>query len=239
MYRKTCLISAAILFSTVADAAPVGERGLHPGLTGGYVGGTEKGYETPVGAIGRYSQRLEPEGGAFGLVAGYDRVLGGRFIAGLEVDAEYRDMDEASVQYLNGVPTSVPNNGYVDPTEFEAEWAFSVRPRAGMLFNEMRTLVYATGGLAIADVERSYGCVGDCGFAPGEPTKVTQDNWELGWTVGAGVEHDFGPVAARVEYRYTDYGDTNVNLSALYSPITRENQSFDESGVRAALLWRF
>ena len=239
MTRKICLLSAAILFSGAVGAAPVGERGLHLGLTGGYISATEEGYETPLGEMGRYSQRLEPEGGAVGLVAGFDRVLGERFLAGLEVDAEYRDMDEASVQYLNGVPTSVANNGYVDPTEFEADWAFTVRPRIGMLFNEMRTRVYTTAGLAIADVGRSYGCVGDCGFAPGEPTKVTQDNWELGWTVGAGVEHDLGPIAARVEYRYTDYGDTNVNLSALYSPISRENQSYHESGVRAALLWRF
>ena len=239
MYRKTLLISATILFSGVVDAAAVGKRGLHLGVTGGYVSGTEEGYETPLGPNRRYSQRLEPEGGAFGLVAGYDRLLGNQFLAGLEVDAEYRDMDEASVQYLNGVPTSVANNGYADPTDFEADWAFTVRPRAGMLFNGMRTLVYATGGLAIADVQRRYGCEGDCGFAPGEPTRVTQDNWELGWTVGAGVEHDFGPVAARLEYRYTDYGDTNVDLSALYSPLSRENQSFDESAVRAAVIWRF
>ena len=76
----------------------------------------------------------------------------------------------------------------------------SVRARVGVDLNPV--LVYGTGGLAVGRAEMNDG--------------VSEDKRTLtGWTAGAGAEAFVtNNVTARVEYRYTDYGSKNFNLSS-------------------------
>ncbi|MGY5810715.1 outer membrane protein [Rhizobium sp. LEGMi198b] len=72
----------------------------------------------------------------------------------------------------------------------------SVRARLGYAFD--RALIYATGGW-----EATRGFV-DTGS---KDTKTFN-----GWTVGAGVDYAFtNRVFGRLEYRYTDFGDKDIN----------------------------
>ena len=76
----------------------------------------------------------------------------------------------------------------------------SVRARVGVDLNPV--LVYGTGGLAVGNAEMSDGV-------------STDDHTLVGWTAGAGAEAFVtNNVTARVEYRYTDYGKKNFNLSS-------------------------
>jgi outer membrane immunogenic protein len=76
----------------------------------------------------------------------------------------------------------------------------SLRGRAGIALD--RYLVYGTGGLAATDLELSTAAGSD-------------DEMLWGWTAGAGVEGMVtNNVTARIEYRYTDYGEETFTPGA-------------------------
>lgn len=96
----------------------------------------------------------------------------------------------------------------------------SLRGRAGYSFNPF--MVYATGGVAAADIEYTEAGVSD-------------SNTQLGYTVGGGVEGFVTDnVTARVEYRYTDYGSEDYNLGA-----GTISSGYDEHSVRAGVGLKF
>jgi outer membrane immunogenic protein len=97
----------------------------------------------------------------------------------------------------------------------------SLRGRAGYSFNPF--MVYATGGVAAADIEYTEAGVSD-------------SNTQLGYTVGGGVEGFITDnVTARVEYRYTDYGSDSYDLGGV-GTIT---SGYDEHSVRAGVGLKF
>jgi outer membrane immunogenic protein len=80
----------------------------------------------------------------------------------------------------------------------------SIRGRIGVAWD--RALVYATGGLALADGHRSATNV-ITGLADSSDTTF------VGWTVGGGVEYAIdNNWSIRAEYRYTDYGTNSFFL---------------------------
>ena len=69
-----------------------------------------------------------------------------------------------------------------------------MRGRAGVAFNGNRTLLYATGGAAWADVD--YTAAGASGFS----------NTHFGWVAGGGIEHMLTQnLSARVEYLHYEF----------------------------------
>jgi outer membrane immunogenic protein len=71
------------------------------------------------------------------------------------------------------------------------------------------TLLYATGGVAFADLR-------DRLTGPGGVE--TFDRTRAGWTVGAGAEWAISPAwSTRLEYRYTDFGNF-TDVSAVAAP---------------------
>lgn len=105
----------------------------------------------------------------------------------------------------------------------------SLRARAGFLFGG--TLLYATGGLAYGNAKvEQYTTSGLTPYA-------TDEQWKIGWTVGAGVEQAISSrVSLRLEYRYTDLGDLSF-----YDPSLKmkEVDILTSHGVRAGLSFRF
>ncbi len=92
----------------------------------------------------------------------------------------------------------------------------SLRGRLGYALDPV--LVYGTAGLAGSRLEAKQ--AGD---------KDTQMGW--GWTVGAGVEAMVTEnISARVEYRYTDYGDQDFKLNG-----SKYKRSFEENTVKVGL----
>ena len=123
-------------------------------------------------------------GFALGAFAGYN-VFNDGFVYGVEADIKH---DFNNDRFTSG------------GTRYEAEtnWGGSVRARIGYAFD--RTLVYATGGWAFTRAELENRDAG-----------VTEKDTLNGWTAGAGVEQAItDTMAARVEYRYTDYGNSDI-----------------------------
>ena len=82
----------------------------------------------------------------------------------------------------------------------ETDMIGNVRGRIGYAFD--RVLAYGAGGAAFANVKASDGLVSD-------------ENWQTGYTVGAGVEAAMTDnLLARVEYMYTDFGKETYALSS-------------------------
>jgi len=85
----------------------------------------------------------------------------------------------------------------------------SLRGRAGIALD--RFLVYGTAGAAATDLELTGGGVSD-----------NQTLW--GWTAGAGVESMLTDnITARVEYRFTDYGNETFTLGG--GPVNSDLQT--------------
>lgn len=86
----------------------------------------------------------------------------------------------------------------------DINWLLTVGPR--FCFAMDRTLLYAEGGLAVADEDHTH---------VGASRTYTGGETRTGWFIGGGVEHAFDDNwSARLEYNYIDMGSDEVTLSA-------------------------
>ncbi len=213
MFRKLLLSTVALVaVSGTAFAADLPSRSAPPvyippppvfSWTGIYIGG-QVGYQwgsTPN--VGTYfSPAL---GGAFITNApGYNSsgIVGGghlgynlqfsQFVVGLEGDFEGSGYNGSNaIAGFGGIPFSYSTRETLEG---------SLRGRAGVAWD--RALFYATGGLAIGDINNRY-------TTTVLGTNFTDSDYHtrLGWTVGGGVEYAVtNNWSIRAEYRYTDYG---------------------------------
>ena len=145
-------------------------------------------------------------------------------IVGLEIDGSYGAVEGSSSCKRSRATCKTKLN-----------YTASLRPRVGIVQGDM--MLYATGGVAVAGAElektggrrrKERGYPGD--YKPGDMGMVSLarilvddrpktkggsfsgDEAIWGWTAGVGVEGVIsGPVSARVEYRYTDYGEESFS----------------------------
>ena len=215
--------------------------GAYAGLSLGYVAGEDTGHETPVNPVeGAYSQQTNPNGELLSLAVGYDHRLAERYVVGLAVEGEMRNLGEHSVQRLNGVATARASLGYEDPIRFSSNVAVHAGPRFGYLLNGGKTALLGSVGATAARITRSFGCVGNCGFPPGNVTSVTQTDWQAGWAAGVSLEQFVTPqLTAGIDYRHAGFGEQDVNVGALYNPVAREHQEYSEDAVRFTVRYRF
>lgn len=152
-----------------------------------------------------------------------------RYVLGFEVDATWLGL-RAHRQF--SYPASFPLPPNTVDQDVKVSWMTTVRPRIGITFD--RTLVYVTGGLAIAEVQAA-----DSVFHPGSGSVTvagTVSQTKVGAAVGAGFEYMLAANwSLRGEYLYADLG--RVTASAPSSkPIAfpTANASF-ETHVTASL----
>jgi outer membrane immunogenic protein len=112
---------------------------------------------------------------------------------------------DLSSGWLDG-STACPVGGL--SCEHSYNWLASLRGRVGVAVNDNRTLLYATGGAAWANVD----------YAAKDPVTGVSvgtgfSNTHTGWVAGAGIEHMLTPnITARIEYLY--YGFDSVTAPA-------------------------
>lgn len=157
-------------------------------------------------AYGVGSRSIDANGFNFGVLGGINTQMN-NFVFGVEIDAALSTLDDSAV--IAGTPVTATN-----------DWVSTLRGRAGVTFD--RYLVYGTAGLAAGNVEISS-------FAGSE------SNWELGWTIGAGIEAALSDnFTARAEYLYTDLGEATGTAGGI--PFSSE---FTSHGIRAGVTYRF
>jgi outer membrane immunogenic protein len=148
------------------------------------------------------------DGGLIGGTLGYNWQFG-HFVAGLETDIDWADISVTN--------TPVGARGTLD-------YLGTVRGRLGYAFD--RVLLYGTGGFAYgAGTAKSFtGVIG----SDSEST--------TGWTLGAGIEYAiWRNLTAKVEYRYTDLGNTTFTIPGM--PAFRA--SYRGSSVIAGINYKF
>ena len=123
-------------------------------------------------------------GVAVGVNAQFDSV-----VVGVEADVAWSGVDGGETYFLPGIEMTSAIN-----------WNAGLRGRIGYAFDD--TLVYATGGLAVAEIRTAIDPVPDL-----EKTAITP-----GWSVGAGIEQALSDnLSIKGEYLYTRYNTINAD----------------------------
>lgn len=120
-----------------------------------------------------------------GIAAGFDQRFGS-VLLGFEAD----------LTFDNG-------SGKFAPDEFNADYYATVRGRLGFQVDR-NWLVYATAGYAMLAPE--FKGLGTATSGGGNPTLNKEYTYLSGWTVGGGLEYDYGPMVLFTEYLYADFG---------------------------------
>ncbi|MCI0999512.1 porin family protein [Ochrobactrum soli] len=159
---------------------------------------------------------VKPDGFLGGLYAGYNFDLGNNVVLGIDGDITYNDVSKG-IDIYNG-------DLAVGSFENKLRWSGAVRARAGYAFD--RFLPYIAGGVAFGNVKNS-GDIGGIGFS--ESKTLT------GWTIGGGVDYAATDnLILRLEYRYTDYGDKDLDFGGL-----SVNNDFKTNEVRLGVAYKF
>jgi outer membrane immunogenic protein len=153
-----------------------------------------------IGAMGGYGSEntddpLGIKGGFGGGTVGYNWQFA-TFVAGIEADGAFADINNSASAVVGGIPITA--TAKVDALA-------TVRGRFGVAFDQV--LLYGTGGFALADTKVSAS----------SPTVGISDTKTLtGWTAGAGVEWMFLPRwSLKAEYLYRSFSGTTFFVSQL------------------------
>ena len=174
--------------------------------------------------------------------------MGAAFVGGGEADIDYTDIDASQTNTFVG-PTTITGvlgdrlvTTQVTDSEAlsrEMQWFGTVRARAGWLASR-DFLIFATGGLAYANVERSgsRSRTTTTTVAPNAAPPIRSQvsntvrasgsgsDWKTGWTVGGGMEWLMGnKTTLKTEYLYYDLDDSSVTLVSAGNSATYKSEN--------------
>jgi high affinity Mn2+ porin len=144
------------------------------------------------------------ESGSFfaGIQAGYNYMLLNRFVVGVEADASFPSFPNLDRISIGGI--SIVNSPTFGQESYSETVLSSGTLRGRIGYAPGHWLFYATGGFAW-----SYDRLTLTNLTTGMSDLPFL--WRLGWAAGAGVEAPIAPHwTARLEYLFTDYGNSNV-----------------------------
>lgn len=159
-------------------------------------------------AIAAASPRLNPDGFTGGGQVGYNHQVN-RWLFGVEADANYFGLKQS-----RGFTAPFPAGGsFTTTNSVTSDWLVTLRPRVGYTVD--RTLFYATGGLALTELNFGSSLTD----TTGQNETASLSKTVAGWTVGAGIEHAFTKNwSAKVEYLHTDFGKQSVTAPVFTGP---------------------
>lgn len=177
-----------------------------PSATSFYIGAQLGGASADVSVTDQYAGTSYESGYTWdgddtgltgGVYLGLNYMATETFMIGVEADLGHASLSDESYLDYEGVQDERYRYGW------ESGLQGSLRARAGILAGN--ALLYATGGLAIGQQSFDvYERVSSTNFESFDETMV-------GWTAGGGLEYAFlSNWTARVEYRYTDFGDVTI-----------------------------
>ena len=199
-------------------AAPVYNwTGFYAGIAGGWANmktDTSSGV-VAIGSTPEYSD----SGAVLGGTLGYNWQTG-IWVLGVEGDLSWTNLSANSVGFCGAPGCTV-----------DLQWLGTARGRAGYLITS-NTLLYVTGGLAVASVHAHQDLV------PVQNYSYT--NTKAGWTIGAGVEaHVWGNWTAKIEYLHVDIGASGYQPTVVGAPQTIQTDYVRDDIVRLGLNYKF
>lgn len=203
-----------------ASAALLSWAGPYFGVQAGYLSGRS---EASFPATGEF-HFVDPRGATVGATAGFSAQWG-RIVAGIEGDVNFVDASAT-------IDTGFAPTPSVTQLQSAVSWNSHLRGRIGYAID--RTLLFASGGLAIAGVESKA-------FDNASGTVANWSDTRIGWSIGAGAEFRFArPASLRLEYLYDNYGSKTLGAQTVGATAFGERESrLDTHTVRAGVYWRF
>ncbi|TDR89260.1 outer membrane protein [Enterovirga rhinocerotis] len=241
--------ASALVLSTAAFAADLPYRSQAPaydapppvfttvGWNGFYAGGTfgwrAANFDPVVNSFESEGKTRHSLAGA--VHAGYNFQVSPSIVLGVEGDIGYGRNRASGPGAVGASSFTTPDTpqpgrdtittvGSQSGSKAEIGWAGSVRGRIGYAFD--RVMIYATGGLAFANlnlqgtssttvtqqVVAGQNVIStSTAFGPSYMTR--SDKWTAGYTVGAGIEFAMTEnILLRAEYLYADYGRHTVTV---------------------------
>lgn len=190
-------------------------RGFYAGINGGYAWGSGDPVIVTQGVASGALDAIDPSGFFGGGQIGYNAQFG-NVVLGVEADLQAGSIDESSAGAIAGIGPAVAST--------ELNWLSTVRGRIG--FAADRMLIYATGGVAWADMD--FGLATPAGTFSGSDTLT-------GYALGAGVEWALSNNwTARAEYLYVDL--ENVTFTGAGTSASYDN---DFHTMRVGLNYKF
>lgn len=241
--------SATDVFGTSGRTATGGWSGFYFGGNFGYA--NSYGEETIAGrnalsalvvatGIVPGSLSTRADGWLGGAQIGYNYQFG-QLVAGFEADFDWTNLKGSDGQTLTAAPLGFPAALVVKATR-GSDWIGTARLRLGTTLLSPSVLIYATGGVAWAEVHGTT--TATLTFGPAAFTATdSYSKKKVGWTVGGGLEYALTKNwSAKAEYLYVDLGDHDGTMAVVVAgaPINfAVHQKLDEHLVRAGFNYRF
>jgi outer membrane immunogenic protein len=145
----------------------------------------------------------------------------GALVYGVETDFNALDLRGSRAASVASVTTPSVFN---PAASVETNWLYTLRGRVGWTWTP-RVLLYATGGLAVADLKVANSYTTTNNPANTAAGASSASSTMSGWTVGAGAEWALlGNWRVKVEYLYVDFGSVGTAASV-------NNGTFPNSNV--------
>lgn len=204
MSMKRLLLAFATTAALSLPASATDWNGFYAGLNGGYGWRNEDSYSLfrnfdglNIGVPGTTSA----DGAFGGIQIGYNWQRGS-WIAGFESDFSISAVDGSA---------SANGNGTDAVATTDVRYFGTVRGRFG--YDAGSLLIYATGGLAYADVDYDL-YVADLPVID----RLRNDGVRIGYTVGGGVERTLADQwSAKIEYQFMDFGSESLTGSLVHT----------------------
>jgi outer membrane immunogenic protein len=195
--------------------------GFYVGVSGGWATGSSKHVSGPTDGGADITNSFKMRGALIGGTLGYNWHIGS-WLAGVEGDWSWTNKKGSG----NDIPPFPPT--FVSGTK--ENWLATVRARAGYaLTNDW--LLYATGGLAVADIKVTVD-------APG--VGASEAKTRFGWTLGAGVEKQiWGKWSAKAEYLYVKFSGSGYLAAPPPSVVVRSNVPVTDNIFRVGVNYKF
>lgn len=189
-------------------------------------------------------QRGKNNGFIGGATFGYNYQKG-LFVVGGEVDFGSRRIESSEI---STAPYNIPaTSSFVFKQSVKSDWLFTARPRVGISLK--KALVYATGGVAVTNIEYD-GNFSDNILSAKENGSFKKT--KTGWTAGGGIEFKINNRwSAKGEYLFSQFGRSKItsnNFTSDFAPnliVTFPLQVFEHStnlnthSIRFGINYRF
>lgn len=163
------------------------------------------------------NQGVGGQGVLASIYGGYDLQVLPKALVGVLAEGTWASPQSTVSAQVGGAAASITS---------QPDWGFALLARAGVLATPS-TLLYLTGGYA----GQNFHTTGNAS-AGATVVTFTRDDWFNGWTVGGGLESRLrGPWAAKLEYRYTQFGARTLGNGI--------NETPSLHAVRAGLSYKF
>lgn len=213
--------SPAPVMKAVAYVPAFSWTGLYLGGQVGYSWGDADSSLSLLGLPDYATSSGSPSGVFGGGFIGYNYQFASNLVIGIEADVNGGSLSATDSVAVFGVPV------FGATATHELEWFGSVRARVGYAFD--RFLPFLTAGYGFGSATTTYAASG---------VRISPSETVSGWTVGGGLEYAVTDnILARIEYRYTDYGDLSSSVP-YYGNLT-VNHSYTTSDLRLGLSYKF